>query len=306
MTMRRAIVFAALASAIGLLGGYSMHVLAEGAPTQQPLFYAGSLEHDGAPASGDYTLTLTLYDAQSGGAKLCTSSSEVSVENGRFRADVSDCADALTNEPDAWVAVSFLDSKDVDHAIEGRSKIGAVPYALEAQHSVAASHASQASGALAEQLSALQDRVAALEGGETGSSGFQASKHEAQTVTNFQFVWLEEEAWDFGDEYDRTTSIFTTKEGGYYEFSCALLFSTTQQAQGKIEASIWVNDSERAVDAFIGDPRGATRRVRAVVKLAPNDRVRCGVTVDAALGEQPLSVAPDQYYVTFEGHRFAR
>ena len=38
VTMRRAIALAALASAVSLLGAYSLQVLAEGAPTRQPLF----------------------------------------------------------------------------------------------------------------------------------------------------------------------------------------------------------------------------------------------------------------------------
>ena len=41
MSIRPPIVFAVVASGFGLLGGYSLRVLADGAPTSQPLHARG-------------------------------------------------------------------------------------------------------------------------------------------------------------------------------------------------------------------------------------------------------------------------
>ena len=163
----------AVAALLTFLGGYGVRVLAEGAPTEQPLFYSGTLEVDGALASGEHTVMLELYDAQSGGAELCAVESEAEVENGRFRIDASACADAMRSSADVWVAVAFRDGGGIERAIAGRSKVGAVPYALEADHAKAAA---AATGALRTQLQELTDRIAALEGGAPTSTAFHAVK----------------------------------------------------------------------------------------------------------------------------------
>lgn len=134
--------------------GYVVH--AEGAPTTQPLFYSGVLEDAGVLAEGAYTIRLTLHDAVTAGAVVCMSETvDVPVVAGRFRMDVSDCADELQVEPDAWAAVQFTGSDGTPHAIPGRTKVGAVPYAMEAKHAVSATRL----GTLAE--ADVQRRVAA-------------------------------------------------------------------------------------------------------------------------------------------------
>jgi len=134
--------------------GYVVH--ADGAPTTQPLFYSGTLEDDGVLAEGNYAIRLTLHDAVTAGAVVCMSeTAAVPVVAGRFRMDVSDCADELQTEPDAWAAVQFTGSDGTPHAIPGRTKVGAVPYAMEAQHAVSSTRL----GTLAE--ADVQRRVAA-------------------------------------------------------------------------------------------------------------------------------------------------
>jgi hypothetical protein len=134
---------------VSLAAGYELRVSAEGPPTVQPVFYAGTIEADGKLARGNYTILLELYAAEKDGKKLCSSESKVSVDNGRFRVVVSqDCVSAMQTTPDAWAAVTFTGDDRVPHNIDGRTKVGAVPYAMEAQHAVEATSAKTAAQAM--------------------------------------------------------------------------------------------------------------------------------------------------------------
>lgn len=162
-----------LSLGLAVFAGYGLRVYAEGAPTQQPVFYAGMIEANGKPATGLHSIAMALYEAQAGGGPLCTSeSTKVPVEAGRFRVEVSaDCVASMRARGDVWAALKFTGPDGVPHELPERSKLGAVPYAMEAQHSVSASNADKASqcdaagagGKLASSLSELQGRVAALE-----------------------------------------------------------------------------------------------------------------------------------------------
>jgi hypothetical protein len=127
---------------LGLCAGYALHAGAEGAPGEAPLFYSGTLEAEGQLAEGPYAITLTLFGADKDGDALCTSeAAEVPVQQGRFRLEVSDeCVAAFRGNADLWLALKFTGADGVPHELPGRSKVGAVPYALEAQHAVAASN----------------------------------------------------------------------------------------------------------------------------------------------------------------------
>ena len=153
-----------VAIGFALLAGYGLRVLAEGAPTRKPLFYAGTLEANGKPANGPHTISLVLFDADTGGAQLCLSETpNAPVENGRFRVEVSAaCVAELKAQPDVWVALKFTGPDGVPHELPVRTKIGAVPFALEAQHAVAASVASGAAGNLAATLQNVEQRVQAF------------------------------------------------------------------------------------------------------------------------------------------------
>ena len=63
--------------------GYQLRVLADGAPAGPALFYSGTLERDGALASGSYEIALSLYSAAEGGEQLCKVEA---VTDGRQRA----------------------------------------------------------------------------------------------------------------------------------------------------------------------------------------------------------------------------
>jgi hypothetical protein len=138
MTVRKAIVAALLS--IGALAGYGLHAYAEGAPTTQPVWYAGTVSNDAGPLTGNHQAWVRLYSQPSGSmAALCsTGPTTVPFEKGRFRVALSDaCVDIMHKNPDVFVEVSI----DDDTKPFPRSKVGAVPYALEAQHAVAASDA---------------------------------------------------------------------------------------------------------------------------------------------------------------------
>lgn len=291
----------------GFVAGYRAHVLAEGAPTDQPLFYSGTLEVDGMPASGEYTVIMTLHDAATAGNELCGTEAKTMVDAGRFRIDASDCAEAVAAEPDAWVAVRFEGSDGVEHAIPERAKIGAVPYAMEAQHAVSAS---SPSGALATTIQQLTERVNALEavGSATRSSAFLAYKTTPQTIpddppnSSPRIVIFDNEVVDANSEYNNATGRFTAKTAGLYEFTCTLAWSANANSNGTWEAALELNAFEHVYSGHFGDGVALTKTVTAVMQLKVDDDVTCtGLTTQA--GGTPLNINSGSTYNTFAGHR---
>jgi hypothetical protein len=144
--MKRLPTLLALA-AIGLAGlaGFGLRtVLASGIPDMSPLYYAGTLTENGQVVSGQRAITINLWaDGTTGTTPLCqTVASAAQVTNGRFRiALATPCKAALNQNNNAWVEV-------IEGATTlGRSKIGAVPYAVEADHATDATHAATADSA---------------------------------------------------------------------------------------------------------------------------------------------------------------
>jgi hypothetical protein len=121
-------------------------VLADGAPTGNPLYYAGTLIESGQPVDGNRSITINLWPnatPTSGESVLCaTSLASVPVVGGRFRVALdSTCTGAVSAHPDVYIEI-------IENGVTlGRSKIGAVPYAIEANHAVAASNATHATSA---------------------------------------------------------------------------------------------------------------------------------------------------------------
>lgn len=302
MSKRKSLAMALLACALGTFGGYRLQVLAEGAPAQGALYYSGTLERDDAAASGDYTITLTLYDAATGGQELCEVESQTTIESGRFRIDASGCADAVREEPDTWAAVSFEGGDGVTRAIDGRSKIGAVPYALEADHAV---NASNAAGALASSLQALTASVQALEQGQSPAqaSAFHAVAKQAQNIPTdgWAYVRFDQEDFDLGNEYDPATGTFTAKSGGYYEFSCVVAWAAAPGVTGLWEAALHLNGFERYYNGHESSGNSVTRAIHGVMALNQGDRVQCAGLQSAQ--SQPINV--DYNFTTFEGRKFA-
>lgn len=121
---------------------------ADGVPTAPgALTYGGTLD-DGAgrPVEGARSITVRLWDAATGGTAVCATAAPSSpVVAGRFHVALdATCAAAVRANPDLWVEVT------VDATTFPRSRIAAVPYALEAGRAAAAS------GALAARLAAAE------------------------------------------------------------------------------------------------------------------------------------------------------
>lgn len=169
--------FAGVASSIALQ-------LTAADPALTPLTYRGYLETpDGVPVSGVHNIGIRLMDAPDGGDERCgLPSNDVNLVEGWFALTLPEtCADAIAGSAESWLAI------EVDGAELGRSKLGAVPYAIQANSSDRAQHASScdhasladsatvsetcatatkadgASGALEQRLAALERRANTLE-----------------------------------------------------------------------------------------------------------------------------------------------
>jgi len=136
---------------------------AAGVPATQPLTYSGVLtDTAGVPLTGSKNLQVQIWDKDSAGNIICTTGSAAqTLVAGTFAVPLpAACATAIHANPELWTEVL------VDGASAGRTKIGAVPYALEADT------ASNAAGALATRLTAL----------EAGNSAAHDTKGAGQRV----------------------------------------------------------------------------------------------------------------------------
>ena len=127
----------------GLVGGafFAGQAWAGGAPPTGALTYAGVLrDGSGTPLVGSPRVEIKLWSAAQAGDALCSSGLQTpGLQEGKFAIGLPDnCADAVKASPDVWVEVI------ADGVSLGRSKVGAVPYALEAAHASAADVAARA------------------------------------------------------------------------------------------------------------------------------------------------------------------
>lgn len=122
---------------------------ADGVPAVNPLYYGGVLSDGGRPVEGARNVTVRLWDAATAGAAVCTTTAAgTTFTGGRFRVALDTaCVGAVRANPELWAEVQ------VEGTTFPRSKLGAVPYALEA------GRASAATGALEARLAAVEGRA---------------------------------------------------------------------------------------------------------------------------------------------------
>jgi hypothetical protein len=169
MTRNRRIVVGLVSLTLAAGFGYAVRsARAAGIPASKALSYSGVLQDANGPVTGMHNIQVTLYDAVTAGNQLCqVPSAPFTVASGRFTVQLPDaCTTAVGANPSAWIDVV------VDGADTGRTPIGAVPYAVEANHAVNATNATNATtaatanaagGTLASNVSALQSSVATLQ-----------------------------------------------------------------------------------------------------------------------------------------------
>lgn len=156
MNQRRSFtIFSGLSLAIGITCYLVGRARADGIPTT-PMVYSGFLE-DGAgnPVNGTKPMVVELFKDQTDTTAVCTTNpGSVAVTNGRFQVPLAGgCTDAVHANPDLWVRFT-VDGNQLPH-----SKLGVVPYALQA------GKASAAVGALDTRIGAVETSVAAMKMG---------------------------------------------------------------------------------------------------------------------------------------------
>ena len=115
------------AVALGAAAYWTGRAQAAGIPTLQPLTYSGTLEEGGTSANGMRSMTLRLHDAETAGNVACTTTGAYQVTDGRFSIPLdATCTTAVQDNPDLWVELT------VGTDTLPRTKLGAVPYAVEA------------------------------------------------------------------------------------------------------------------------------------------------------------------------------
>jgi hypothetical protein len=146
-------------------GYWASRARAAGVPASMAMTYSGVLtDAGGTPLTGSKMVLFQLYDVATGGTAQCTvGPTALTLSAGAFQLPLPDtCASAVHSMPNLWAEVF------VDNQTFGRSKLGAVPYALEADS------ASNAVGALAQ-------AVAKIPTIQVNSSGYVA----CQPLNNF-------------------------------------------------------------------------------------------------------------------------
>lgn len=161
MTNTQRVAVAITAACACVAAGYGLRAYAEGAPTEQPLFYSGILEREGVPAEGGHDLAFALYDAATGGTQLCAGEQrQVELVQGHFRvAWPAACVTALREHRETYLELSVKGEDETPHSLP-RVKVGAVPYALEADRALSANRANSAAKADTASAGAANFRVA--------------------------------------------------------------------------------------------------------------------------------------------------
>jgi len=145
-------------------------VLADGPPTIEPLVYSGVLLNSvGVPVTSSNGIRLALFDSETlnlPANRRCETMTQTVTPDaqGRFRLPLeANCLAAVKGNPNLWVQL------EVAGVTLPRSKLGAVPYAIEADRALSAlsatnatnaTNATAATGALATTVAAKAESTA--------------------------------------------------------------------------------------------------------------------------------------------------
>jgi hypothetical protein len=252
---------------------------AAGIPDADALTYTGYLEDpDGTPVSGTKGIGISLYDAAAKGAEVCRQNvMDFELVAGRFQILLPDtCTTAVKANPNLWVEIQ------VEGALLGRSKLGAVPYSLEAAHASAADAAKTADAATVADTAkaasgALKDTLTALQSQVHPASAFSAYLSAATSIPNATGTPLvfNQVEFDSGDEYAKATGVFKAKLAGVYVAVCAVEYSPTV-ATALYQATILKNGLRIGLtEVSAGGTNGITPEHTVVTQLAANDTLIC-------------------------------
>jgi hypothetical protein len=141
--------------------GYTVHAARAGIPATKALVYAGTLmDGSGKPLTDQHSVEVGVYSAASGGSAVCPVVLNAALTpdaTGGFKVQLDDaCAAQVEKNADLWVEVK------VDGTPLTRSKLGAVPYAIEAKHADTADKAADSALLEGNKASAFQLRGAGM------------------------------------------------------------------------------------------------------------------------------------------------
>lgn len=225
-----------------LASGYLVgSALADGVPTQSDelLYYSGELDENSSPYTGTKDIEVSLWDVASGGAvPLCaTTVPETPVTAGHFRVALADaCVQAIHDNPDTWVQVA------VDGTNLGRSKVGAVPYALEA------ARASAAAGELEQQLAMLQAKMDALEAEDCVTSADLSTELQGYLPTSTAPPATPGEGQVWLDSSSGALKVYDEDDGRWAPLCPSDMVPVGNSCVDKYEASVWARKDGEAVD----------------------------------------------------------
>jgi len=297
-----ALVGAAIAAAF-----FAGRALAGGIPATGALTYSGFLQNaSGDPLTGSHPIQVNFWNAATGGtAPLCqTPSTSIALDAGRFSIGLPDtCTSAVKANPNAWVEVL------VDGVTLGRTKLGAVPYAVEAGHATSADTATTAATANAAG-GALDTRLDAIEAAALNKSAFLALHTTGQSIApgTGPIVIFNSESFDLGNEYDLSTGVFTPKTAGYYDIGCNVMFGggyQPTQPSWYFEAGIHVNGVRKDVGAGSGDGYSQMFRARSLMKLAVGDAITCRAYQNSGAAMSLMNQRPGEAVSTFSAVRLS-
>jgi hypothetical protein len=277
---------------LGAFACLAIKAFADGIPSPNPLYYAGTLTEGGVLVNGTRAITVNLWpDGTTTGMPLCTTSAPmVNVNGGRFRVSLAPaCKSALNQNANAWVEV-------VDGSTSlGRSPVGAVPYAVEADHAVSATLAANATSAVTAATAngaggALATAILTIQGQLHTPSAFRATLKTTEAVPSGQTtpVAFDTVNFDLNNEYDVSTGVFTPKAAGVYLVSCELQYTMATSVSAcsvtimKNTAQVAAVDSPTLPPITTGGPH-CVPTVATTVQVAVGDTIACNAYQFSAL-----------------------